>query len=180
MARAALLVACKAEETPIKVRDIINSTYYVLDQTKPLKLDNCYSMLREDLLRKEQILLRALNFNLTVQHPFKHILNYVHSVHGTEGLAQIAWDLNNETYLNAELCLDVKPELRACAVIALAAHFIGCPALVTQARVKWWEIWDVSHSDMCRVALQFLATLSKLRSIAFPVALEIYNDVFKS
>ncbi len=41
-----------------------------------------YWELRDEVVASEQLLLRALNFDLHVEHPHKYLLNYLKSLNG--------------------------------------------------------------------------------------------------
>jgi len=79
--------------------------------------------LKENVLRHERILLETIYFNFTVDHPYKHLLNHVKSVQGTNDLAQVAWNFVNDS-LNTTLCLKHPPPLIALAALYLASEFL--------------------------------------------------------
>ncbi len=114
MAQSCLYLACKAEETLRKARDVINSCYFLLQPQQPmLKIGKVpwlplhtptarrplpaartdlalgaqkYWDLRDEVVAAEQILLRTLDFDLTFIHPHKFLLNYINSLNGTHRL----------------------------------------------------------------------------------------------
>ena len=69
----------------------------------------------------ERILLQTLNFDLTLEHPYKPLLAYVKSIGGTRSLAQVAWNYINDS-LRTTICLDFIPRFVAAAAFLLAAQ----------------------------------------------------------
>lgn len=73
IASAALYLAGKnAVDGPIKVRDVINVTYSVLERTlEPLSLNEEYWRRRDSIVQAELFLARMLKFNLAPVLPHK-------------------------------------------------------------------------------------------------------------
>ena len=68
----ALYLAGKAEETPCKLRDLINVSYTILNKDKPLiEIAKKYWDLRESIVKSELLFLRLLGFQVTVDNPHK-------------------------------------------------------------------------------------------------------------
>ena len=68
----ALYLGGKAEETPCKLRDLINISYNILNKNKPLiEIAKKYWDLRESIVKSELLFLRLLSFQVTVDNPHK-------------------------------------------------------------------------------------------------------------
>ncbi len=58
--------------------------------------------LREEVLLGERNVLQTMAFDLTVEHPYKHLLTYVKTLRGNQSteafksLAQVAWNFVND------------------------------------------------------------------------------------
>lgn len=78
---ACLFLACKVSETHKRLRDFIHHTVVV--RTRDLRVNNegldvyegsnKFETERNAMLKKEAEVMRILNFDLTVDHPFKHL-----------------------------------------------------------------------------------------------------------
>jgi cyclin T len=107
VATASLFLAGKVEETPKKLDDTLKlslqiqcevhqrkSCDYNLDFTSPE-----FQAKRKKIVACEHALLRALSFNVMVQHPYKYLLLHareVQRVNENSDLAQVAWNFLND------------------------------------------------------------------------------------
>ncbi|KAL6049214.1 RNA polymerase II C-terminal domain kinase beta subunit [Balamuthia mandrillaris] len=126
VAQSCLYLACKAEESLRKLRDIINCVNCVLyPSSPPLKIGKEYWLIRDEVVACEQILLRSLAFEVAVSHPYKYLLNYLRSLRATPVFAQVAWNLVNDLYY-IPLCIDKQysSPTFACSAIYLASLFL--------------------------------------------------------
>jgi hypothetical protein len=72
---ACLFLAGKAVEGGRSARDVLNCAHHVfLPTLPPLDISERYHRLRERMLAREQVVLRALGFHLYVPHPYVHVL----------------------------------------------------------------------------------------------------------
>ena len=71
-----LLLACKREEEPRRLRDFINCSY--LMQNRPLPdLDDAYWEAKKKIVRTEQNVLRWLEFDIAVSRPHRAIVAFL-------------------------------------------------------------------------------------------------------
>eukprot|EP00013_Stygamoeba_regulata_P020884 CAMPEP_0177649410 /NCGR_PEP_ID=MMETSP0447-20121125/11369_1 /TAXON_ID=0 /ORGANISM="Stygamoeba regulata, Strain BSH-02190019" /LENGTH=467 /DNA_ID=CAMNT_0019152161 /DNA_START=276 /DNA_END=1679 /DNA_ORIENTATION=+ len=142
----ALFLAGKVEETPKKLQHIIEGTYPHIPKNKgrpPLSVSSPeYQRLREDVLNCERVLLRTIGFDLTVDHPYCHLLNYVKSLEGSQKLAQTAWNFVNDS-LRTTLCLEYPAQHIACASLYLACRYIKVQLPDGKdGKPPWWAVFD--------------------------------------
>ena len=152
----ALFLAAKVEESPRKVRDVLN-VYHHLEQKRggvstPAPLDvysSRYNQYKERLVRAEREILKELGFILYCEHPHKFILNYVKLLTADSDtcgkLAQYAWNFINDSQ-RTNLCTKYAPEVICCAAIWMAARVlhIKLPSSDPHPMGKldappWWE-----------------------------------------
>lgn len=123
IAATCLFLAAKVEETPKKLKDVIEITHY-LRFKKEIKQDSPeFAQTREQILWHELVVLQTIAFDLTLEHPYRYLLQYVRSLKGDNNLAQCAWNFVNDS-LRTTLCLQFKPHLIASAAIYLASKFL--------------------------------------------------------
>ena len=89
-----LFLACKVEEQPLRLRDIINAVHADSNPgAAPLSLDARYWKQKESLVAREQLMLRHLAFDTHVTHPFAFLLHYVRCLRRSSAAARLAWSL---------------------------------------------------------------------------------------
>jgi len=150
-----LFLAGKVEETPKKLKDVIEVTYTIRYKGKePPKVDSPeFNQLKEQILTHELIVLRTIAFDLTVEHPYKYLLSYVKGIQGNRSLAQVAWNFVNDS-LRTTLCLQHKPQLIASAAIFLASKFLKYQ--LPEGKKPWWEVFDARIDDLEAISGQIL------------------------
>eukprot|EP00270_Netrium_digitus_P016975 TRINITY_DN6154_c0_g1_i1.p1 TRINITY_DN6154_c0_g1~~TRINITY_DN6154_c0_g1_i1.p1 ORF type:complete len:569 (-),score=53.60 TRINITY_DN6154_c0_g1_i1:537-2063(-) len=156
VAASSLWLACKLEESPRKIRDVLNVFYRMekrhesslLELLEPLSKQ--YDELKTDLIRTERHLLKEMGFVCHVEHPHKFILNYLSQLEVVDELKQDAWNLANDS-LRTTLCVRFRSEVVACGVIYAAARRARIPL---PENPPWWLCFDAQKDEIdevCRV-----------------------------
>ncbi|RUP52423.1 cyclin-like protein [Jimgerdemannia flammicorona] len=118
-----IFLATKVEETGRKMRDIVQTV-----AQKASKKDNVvydegsreYTKWRDIMLYLEEVLLEAICFDLTIEHPYSILLKHVAKINGSKKLAQTAWAFINDS-LRTPLCVIYRPQVISAAALLLAA-----------------------------------------------------------
>lgn len=192
---ASLLLACKLEEDPRRVKNLIDIVHLLSkaedaevaiteDNIDELLLDHDsteFEVARAETFRCERYILRELGFMVsqTLVHPHRYILQYIHALCKgnyipTNRLSQIAWGYLNDS-MRTTLCCEVQPAVIAVGSIFLAACDLNIP-LAKESR--WYELFDVTWEDVVKVCTRILslykreppkyAKLAETRSVAPP------------
>lgn len=104
LALGALFLAAKVEEHPRRIRDIVLVFDHVVKRARDVPLDplemfdTAFFELRNGLADGEMHILRALGFNIHVQHPHGIMVNYLQSLGlaSRRDLCQRAWNYLND------------------------------------------------------------------------------------
>ena len=153
IAATSIWLASKLEESPRKIRDIVNVMTRVeqrLDKKKDLSVLDVYSHefedMKEDLIRKERHMLREFGFVVKMEHPHKFVLNYLQILDLAESkeLTQKAVNHTNDS-LQTTLCVRFNAETIACASIYLAARNMK---VRLPENPQWWLLFDVVLEDI--------------------------------
>lgn len=182
-AAAALLLACKLEETHRNVRDVITvfhrlqmhalqeqGEHVFAGKPTPFLDPNCreYLETKHDVVRAERHILRELSFEvgLLLDHPHKYVLQYIKALKCSNVVAQKAWNYLNDS-MRTPLCCMFEPHKIAATSIYLAARSLGIK-LVTDP--PWWEAFDTDVEDMQCIAGTLMTLYRKppVRYISVP------------
>ncbi|KAL2634673.1 hypothetical protein R1flu_006152 [Riccia fluitans] len=155
VAASCLWLAAKLEESPRKIRDVLNVVHRMERRREGLSLDlldpfsKKYEEMKTDLITTERHLLKEMGFICHVEHPHKFIINYLSQLEAGQ-LMQEAWSMANDS-LRTTLCVRFKSEVVACGVVYAAArrNLISLPE-----NPPWWEAFDAKKADIdqvCRV-----------------------------
>lgn len=147
VATAALYLASKIEESPCKLRDVINVSYRLLHKDKPpLEVGSLYWELHDSVANCELMILRALQFQVTFDSPHKYLLHYLNSLEDwldkeytiTSALTQLSWSLLQDSF-HITLCLEYSPAVIAVAMIFFSLTCLGIDVPSQGARHSWWK-----------------------------------------
>lgn len=150
-----LFLASKVEEQPRRLRDVINSIYFVralarlapetlthtqeegnereriIEAEAILKLDGQYWDLKEKLVDTEQLVLRVLGFDIDTFEPYRLLLNFARSLRARPVLVEVAWTLVNDALFSSRCQLECAP-----AAQAVAALYVGQQILLMKGKEK--------------------------------------------
>ncbi|EEB05947.1 cyclin L family cyclin [Schizosaccharomyces japonicus yFS275] len=180
-----LLLGCKAAETAVSIKQLCTVGMYVcgMDKIEKKETDACTAggtdatentssdpfvlpslydelLLRttEELLRRELVVLEALNFELHVVLPHALGVQYLQTlglVRDTQ-FVQTCWNLMNDA-LRTRLCVSLAPFCVAVGCVALAAriHHRKLPD-------EWYRVFDATVQDTADVEAALTAMYSAM------------------
>ncbi|TNN18259.1 Cyclin-L2 isoform 1 [Schistosoma japonicum] len=174
-AMACIFLAAKLEESPRRIRDVINVFHHIRQVREkktptPVILDQSYSNLKNQVIKAERRVLKELGFCVHAKHPHKLVICYLQALdHETnKNLVQTAWNYMNDS-LRTDIFVRYLPEAIACGCIYLASCKLNIPL---PRHPAWWEMFSVSEESVHEIALCLLrlyarpkADVSKLESI---------------
>nr|GMD20626.1 cyclin-T1-3-like [Ipomoea batatas]GME06138.1 cyclin-T1-3-like [Ipomoea batatas] len=172
IATVSMFLACKAEETPRWLADLVVVSYkliYKWDPSAPQRIRDkeVYDKQKELILVGERLLLSTVAYELNIEHPYKPLVAAIKRLEiSHKELAKVAWNFVND-WLRSTLCLQYKPHYIAAGSLFLAAKFLKVK-LPTEKGKTWWMQFDVSPKQLEDVVQQMLHFLENNHSQAVP------------
>uniref|UniRef100_A0A8C1C5V9 Cyclin-L1 n=1 Tax=Cyprinus carpio carpio TaxID=630221 RepID=A0A8C1C5V9_CYPCA len=162
-AMACVNLASKIEESPRRVRDVIN-VFHHLKQGKgkkitPLVLDQNYINTKNQVIKAERRVLKELGFCVHVKHPHKIIVMYLQVLECEKNqmLVQTAWNYMNDA-LRTNVFVRFEPETIACACIHLAARVLQIPL---PSKPHWYLVFGATKEDIREICISTMKLYSR-------------------
>ncbi|KAH8926874.1 cyclin-like protein [Atractiella rhizophila] len=178
IALSSLFLASKLEESPLRIRDLINTFDYILDYIAWIREEETaggssrkgwkyetmgyhdpkYYEYRDEAAAGEMQILKRLGFHVSVQPSHPILANYLQvlSLVSHPTIPQDAWSLLNDSLLTPLPALH-PPTLLAATAIYLASRMADPPVPLPLNPRPWWELFDVeSEGEMEEVGRTIL------------------------
>ena len=95
-----------------------------------------YDGVKKQLITHEQLLLRCIQFNIAIEHPYKYLLNYCNLLKVPSSICQSALCVINDSLSLTQLCLTHAP-----ATVAAGALWMAMEKLDTSNSRSWPDNW---------------------------------------
>ncbi|KAL6207465.1 hypothetical protein ACLB2K_018423 [Fragaria x ananassa] len=154
VATASIFLACKAEDTPRYLNDVVVVAYEMVHKFDSSALHRIrqkefVNKQKELILVAERLLLSTIGFDLDIQLPYKILVAALKRLDLLPDLAKAAWSFVND-WLRTSLCLQYKPHYIAAGSVALAASFQKVKLPKEKGKV-WWMEFDVTPKQLDEV-----------------------------
>ncbi|KAI3970036.1 hypothetical protein MKW92_007348 [Papaver armeniacum] len=158
---AALFLAAKSEETPCPLNNVLRVSYEICYKQDPnffpylLPVD-WFEQYRERVIDAENIILRTLDFELNVEHPYDPLTSVLNKL----GLSQtvlihLALNLVSEG-LRSSLWLQFKPHHIAAGAAYLAAKFLNFDLAAYQTMLQEFHTTPSIVQDVVQQLMELL------------------------
>ncbi|XP_012689709.1 cyclin-L1 [Clupea harengus] len=165
VAMSCINLASKIEESPRRVRDVINVFHHLKpsrDRKRsftPLVLDQNYINTKNQVIKAERRILKELGFCVHVKHPHKIIVMYLQVLECEKNqmLVQTAWNYMNDA-LRTNVFVRFEAETIACACIYLAARALQIPL---PTKPHWFLLFGGTEEDLKEICISTLKLYSR-------------------
>ncbi|KAA8497172.1 Cyclin-K [Porphyridium purpureum] len=170
VAPACLFLGCKCQEQAVRAQDVIQSTFKLRTRCAEfpegeeiMVADPRFFDEKQALLKAERDILRVLNFDLEVRHPYKYLYDLVSSMHGNQSpsnnliskqIMLVAHCILNDSFSGTDVHLRFDERDIAAVAYYFAAKCIpncelssGTYRDATGARHKAWHEFYTSDMD---------------------------------
>ncbi|CAF2160481.1 BnaA07g36600D [Brassica napus] len=170
IATASLFLACKVEDEPCQLSNVVVASYEIIFEWDPsasirILQTECYHEFKEIILAGERLLLDTSAFHLLdVELPYKHLAAALNRLNAWPDLATAAWNFVHD-WLRTTLCLQYKPHVIATATVHLAATFQNAKV---GSRRDWWLDFGVTTKLLKEVIQEMYMLIEVNRRRAMP------------
>lgn len=178
VAMGCVCLACKIEEAPRRVRDVINVFAHIkqVRQGKPIKpvvLDAEYIALKNNVIKAERRVLKELGFCVHIKHPHKLIVMYLQLLgfEKHEKFMQMSWNFMNDS-LRTDGFVRYQPETIACACIYLSARKLGIPL---PKKPAWYDVLGVEEDDIRDCCYRIICLYQRSKPVQDDLEKEVEN-----
>ncbi|KAL5713312.1 hypothetical protein ACHQM5_015398 [Ranunculus cassubicifolius] len=165
IATVSVFLACKVEDTPRPLADVIVVAYELLYRRDPnaakrIKQPDVYEKQKQLILIGERLLMTTIAFDFNYLHPYKPLVASLKKLDLTYNeVSKVAWNFVND-WFRTTLVLQYKPHYIAAGSLFLAAKY--CKVKLPSERGKvWWLEFDVSPQQLEDVIKQMLRLLEE-------------------
>eukprot|EP01083_Nonionella_stella_P013764 38710_1 len=125
--RCALFSASKIEETPCRLRDVMNATFKITFPDRKLPNPNTteWHKWRENLIQLESIILNEINFEFNAVHPHQFVLHQLNDLKTSTNVAKLSWSICNDCMYSRNIMLAYQPHEISAAAIYVATEFLS-------------------------------------------------------
>ncbi|XP_076893395.1 cyclin-T1-3-like [Bidens hawaiensis] len=159
MATVCMFLACKAEETPRWLNELVVVAYKLIHKGDPSasrRIREIYDKQKELILIGERLLLHVLAFDMNIEHPYKPLIAALKRLDIThKDLVKVAWNFVND-WLRTSLCLQHKPHYIAAGSLLLATKIMKVKLPPSKGKA-WWMEFDVSPKQLEDVVQQMMS-----------------------
>ncbi|PON93393.1 Cyclin [Trema orientale] len=171
IATVCIFLACKVEETPRFLNDVVVVSYEIMHKWDPsasrrIRQREVFDKQKEVILLGERLLLSTIAFDLNIQLPYKPLVTALKRLDIFPDLAKVAWNFVND-WLGTTLCLQYKPHYIAAGSLFLAAKLQKVKLPTEKGRV-WWLEFDVSLKQLEEVIQEMRRLLGQDRKQPLP------------
>ncbi|XP_038704602.1 cyclin-T1-3-like isoform X2 [Tripterygium wilfordii] len=162
IATVSMFVACKIEDVPQLLRNVIVVAYEILYKWDPsaakrVRQKDFYEKQKELILIGERLLLGTIAFDLDVQLPYPPLVRALKKLNILSNVAKVAWNFVND-WLCTTLCLQFKPHYIAAGSLYLAAE-VQKVKLPEEKGNIWWMEFEVSTKKLKEVIRHMIKLL---------------------
>lgn len=153
IAAAALFLASKVEESPRKVEQVlkVKEDWTRKGSQKPEPpLDPAsdeYHWKLNQLIDHELLMLQTFGFEVTVDHPHKHVIKATQFMRAPRELASTAYFMATNSLNLTTFCLEMRPEVAAATCIYMSIRWSKFKMDRSSEGREWWSYLDPTLTE---------------------------------
>lgn len=185
-----IFLASKVEEAPVRTNDMLNTLEYLrqcqqrqrgstlVAEPPPLQnmlpavdamvlVGDLYYAKKQELIIREQSLLRLIHFNVVCEHPHRYLFNFGRALHCPARMLHLAVCLVNDSLCTTQLSLDQSAANVAAGALHLSSLLLGQAwELPFKDNCSWWDALGVHLEKIEAVGAAMLAMLERTKVAA--------------
>ncbi|CAG5099979.1 Oidioi.mRNA.OKI2018_I69.XSR.g16785.t1.cds [Oikopleura dioica] len=153
VAAAALFLASKVEESPRKVEQVLKVkedwTRKGASSPEPPLDPNSeeYQWKLNQLIDHELLMLQTFGFDVTIDHPHKHVIKATQFMRAPRELSHVAYFMATNSLNLTTFCLEMRPEVVAATCIYLSIKWSKFKMDRSSEGREWWSYLDPTLTE---------------------------------
>lgn len=150
IAAASLFLAAKVEENPRKVEHVLKTREEWSRNGNSVELDTQseeYQKKLNRLVDHELIMLQTFGFDISIDHPHKHVIRATQFMRAPRELSQVAYFMATNSLYLTTFCLEMRSEIVAATCIYLAFKWSEFEVGLSTDGREWWSYLDQNLSE---------------------------------
>lgn len=165
IAPACLFLAAKVEEQPKKLENVLKVCQNCLHPQKgDLRADTpAYARKAQELIRNELVVLEAIDFDVSVDHPHTHVVKCTQLIKASREFAQMAYFMATNSLHLTPFGVLYGPTVVAAMCIYLSCKWSNYETLMSSDGRPFWEYMDdrITEELLNEITGEFIKILSK-------------------
>lgn len=150
IAAASLFLAAKVEENPRKVEHVLKTREEWGSKNGSTDFDiksEEYQRKLNRLVDHELLLLQTFGFDISIDHPHKHVIRATQFMRAPLELSKVAYFMATNSLLITTFCLEMRSEIVAATCIYLAFKWSEFEVGLSTDGREWWSYLDQNLTE---------------------------------
>jgi hypothetical protein len=165
VATSCLFFACKVEEQPRRLREVIDSVQKVFHKSNEPISQNSeeHKKYGEEIVALESCLLQTLGFNVLINHAHTVIIKTCQMIKAPRDLAEAAYLTATNSLILTNFCVKFSSEKVACFCIYLACKWTSLIIPTSSEGLQWYQYvkHDIVEQELEDISKEYLTIYDK-------------------
>jgi len=152
IAASSLYLASKTTDTQRRLKDLIIVCISKAQKNTKLNINEKtheFDKWKKTILYHELEILETICCDITIDHPYSHLLNMVEKFHDTDhsNIVKLAWCFLNDSF-KTTMCLKYSSQVIAASALYMACKYDGSELVDKNTPLPWWKEFNINEQEL--------------------------------